>query len=332
MKKIKFAALIFAVSAFFGCAKKPAAKSDGGKISVVATIFPLYDWAREIAFDSENVGVELLMQNGTDLHSYQPGAKDIVKISQADVFIFVGGESDGWIKDVLKTSGKKEQISLNLMEILSENVREEEHKEGMQFSNEDAHIHEDGENDGKVHVEYDEHVWLSVQNAKIAVREIAAVLKSLDAKNAPLYGRNEEAYLEKLCGLEKTVFDFRVSPAQKTPLIFCDRFPFQYLADEFELDCYAAFAGCSAETEASFETVAFLSEKVAELNPRAVFVTESSDFKLAKTVLQGAKKPDVKIEILNSMQSVSLRQSEKDSLSYVSVMAENLKKIAENAR
>lgn len=335
MKKNKlFSIICLAVSicAFNGCKKGQNEKkgADENKIKVVATIFPEYDWAKNLVKDSPNVEVELLIKNGTDLHSYQPSTQDIVKIGNADIFIYVGGESDEWVSQVLKNSKKENQIVVNLMQTLSQDIKEEELVEGMQGEDHDDDDadddHDDDEDDDET--EYDEHVWLSVENAKKAVIKIAESLEVADLENSVLYASNLKNYLAELESLD--TFKTRIAEkiqTQNSPLIFCDRFPFRYLIDELNLKYFAAFAGCSAETEASFETVAFLVKKTEELKPDSIFVTESSDKKLAQTVIAGAKLPETKITVLNSMQAVTLEQAE-NGASYIKIMQENLEKIS----
>lgn len=335
MKKNKlFSIICLAVSiyAFNGCKKGQNEKkgADENKIKVVATIFPEYDWAKNLVKDSPNVEVELLIKNGTDLHSYQPSTQDIVKIGNADIFIYVGGESDEWVSQVLKNSKKENQIVVNLMQTLSQDIKEEELVEGMQGEDHDDDDadddHDDDEDDDET--EYDEHVWLSVENAKKAAVKIAESLEVADLENSVLYASNLKNYLAELESLDtvKTRIAEKIQ-TQNSPLIFCDRFPFRYLIDELNLKYFAAFAGCSAETEASFETVAFLVKKTEELKPDSIFVTESSDKKLAQTVIAGAKLPETKITVLNSMQAVTLEQAE-NGASYIKIMQENLEKIS----
>ncbi len=328
-KFIAAACLVPAVLFFAGCTKKSGtagADSKGEeKIKVVATIFPEYDWAKNLAKGSSGVEVELLIKNGTDLHSYQPSTQDIVKIGSADIFIYVGGESDKWVAQVLKNSRKENQLVVNLMELLAENVKEEELTEGMQ---EEAHSHEaENEADGAhEEAEYDEHVWLSVQNAKKAAVKIAECLEVADLENSNIYAANLESYLAELDGIEQKTKEVAERVQKSSPLIFCDRFPFRYLTDELGAKYFAAFAGCSAETEASFETVAFLVQKTKETDARAVFVTESSDRKLAQTVVAGAGLLQTEIVVLNSMQSVTQEQADAGA-SYTQIMLGNLSKI-----
>ncbi len=313
-----------------GCAKKNAAPSENQsqKVKVVATIFPLYDWAKNIALGSENIEVELLIKNGVDLHSFQPSTADIVKMLSADVLIYVGGESDFWIEDALKNSVNKNMTLINLMEELSGSVKEEEVVDGMTEENENhalelsSHSHDE--------VEYDEHLWLSVKNAQDASEKIAQSLKIKDTEEANLIGRNETKYLEMLEQLLQDGQAVSSESQDKRTIIVCDRFPFRYMTDELGIKYYAAFVGCSAETEASFETIAFLSNKIKELKASKVFVTESSDKKIARTVIKNAdlKEDECRIVTLDSMQSTTLADA-KAGQNYIDIMKENYQKLSE---
>lgn len=318
-----FLAGIILLGIFSGCAKKTF---NGGKINVVATIFPVYDWAKNIAGDSSGVNLELLVKNGVDLHSFQPSAADIIKISTADVLVFVGGESDSWVKDVLKNPANKNISVINLMDLLENSVKQEEFVEGMTAEKAENPLEEKINSHNHNEVEYDEHVWLSAQNAKIATAKITEILCGKDSENAELYTKNKNSYVQQLGQLKN--FCNPQGEKNKT-IIVCDRFPFRYMTDELGIKYFAAFVGCSAETEASFETIAFLSRKMQELGVQKVYVSESSDKKIAETVIRNAGQTGkCKIEVLDSMQSVTLEQSE-NGKSYIEVMKENYKKLSE---
>lgn len=328
--------LLLAVSVLlFGCKKGQSqesfSESQNQKVKVVATIFPLYDWAKNIISGSENVELELLVKNGSDLHSFQPSTQDIVKISTADVLIYVGGESDSWLGDALKNSVNKNQAVINLMKELSEYVKEEEIVEGMSESEKKVEKMLELENSAenqKNGLEYDEHIWLSVENAKSSVEKIAAVLEEKDAGEKSLFEANKKSYLEKLGEMEIVIdYEKSESPEKRQTIVVCDRFPFRYMTDELGVKYYAAFAGCSAESEASFETIAFLSRKIRELDCDEVFVTESSDKKIAQTVIKNAGlEGKCGISVLDSMQSTTLDEAEKGK-NYIDVMKENYRKL-----
>ncbi|MBQ2467310.1 MAG: zinc ABC transporter substrate-binding protein [Lachnospiraceae bacterium] len=300
-----------------GCGAAPAATSsdtatttvptagNADTVSVVSTIFPSYDWAKEIVGETEGVDLTLLIDNGVDLHSYEPSVEDIAKISTADVFIYVGGESDGWVDDVLSQATNPDMVVINMMDVLADDIKEEEIVEGMEAEEEE--------------VEYDEHVWLSLNNAEKLVSAIQSALSKVDADNAAGYEANANAYITELQALD-TEYKTCVSNAKRDTFLFADRFPFRYLAEDYNLNYYAAFVGCSADTEASFETVAFLANKVDELQLPVILTIETSDGKLAKTVLDSTKSKDAQLLVLDSLQNTKLS----DNKSYLDVMRSNL--------
>mgnify|MGYP004732644575 FL=1 len=500
MKKMipLFLALAMAVGLLAGCGKKNNAEtgeSDSNKLSVVTTIFPEYDWVREIlGGKAESTDLTMLLDNGVDLHSYQPTADDIVKISDCDLFIYVGGESDGWVEDALKESTNKDMKVIDLLEVLGDSVKTEETVEGMQET-EHAHDHskevstfedhevqdrslsdwagswqsaypfaldgtlddafaamaEEGEmtadeyktyyqngyktditnidiagdhiaftyEDGKkvgsdykyigyyiqnwstgtkaamyrfeavdrtsgapiciefndhmiesaapehFHIrmsnesfdaivdpekswptffpadmtgedlcehmeghghdhgeEKDEHVWLSLKNAKTLVGAIADALQELDPDNKDTYAANASAYIEKLSALDGA-YQSAVDGAARKTVLFGDRFPFRYLVDDYGLSYYAAFAGCSAESEASFETVSFLAKKVDELKLPCVLTIEGAQHRLAETIIQNTAGKNQKVLTMDSMQSMT-SEDVANGTTYLSVMEQNL--------
>lgn len=250
-------------------------------IRVTVSIFPVYDWTREITKDS-GVDVALLMKKGVDLHNYQPSVSDIVRISESDIFIYIGGESDEWVEDALKNVTNKNQIAINLLEILGNAAKIETQLEGMQEDHEHEHEHES---------ELDEHIWLSLRNAGILCRYIAAKLSEIDPSHKKIYSQNLARYIKSLDELDKKYSDMINHSARKI-LLFADRFPFRYLADDYGLKCFAAFSGCSAETEASFETIKFLAEKTDEFNLPCVINIDGTRHNIARTVI--ARRPRIK--------------------------------------
>lgn len=321
MKRNKF--IIAALCAFTLCFYVSAKtdKNISSKKSIVCTTFPQYDWCHEILGDrAKDFDLTLLLDKGTDLHSFQPSFSDIAKISASDMFIYVGGESDGWVGGVLKEAKNKNLVPVNMMEVLGERVKEEEVVEGMQET-EHAHDHEHDE------VEYDEHVWLSVKNAAVLTNAIASQIEKLDPKNASVYAANAKNYVEKLNALDKKYSETVASSKFKT-ILFGDRFPFRYLADDYGLKYYAAFVGCSAESEASFETVIFLAKKVDELGLGSVLTIENSNGKIARTVIENTSKKNQKVLKMDSLQSVN-QNDIKDGKSYLGTMTENLSVLKE---
>ncbi len=294
------------------------------KIEIVTTISPEYDWVKNILGDNPaNADVSLLLNNGVDLHSYQPTASDIMKISTCDLFIYVGGESDEWVSDALKESANKDMIVINLLDSLGDAVKEEEIVEGMQAE-------EEGEEDTEEEPEYDEHVWLSLNNASCLVNTISDAIQQIDSENADIYKNNTASYVEKLKELDSK-YQTVVSNAVNKTLLFGDRFPFRYLVNDYGLSYYAAFVGCSAETEASFETITFLSKKVDELNLHAVLTIEGNNHKIANTIIENTSSKDAKILTMDSMQSVTSKDLE-NGTTYLSLMENNLSVLEEALR
>lgn len=289
---------------------------DNTKLSIVTTIFPEYDWVRQILGENQaNVDLTMLLDKGVDLHSYQPSADDMVKVSKCDLFIYVGGESDTWVDDALKSAQNKNMKVINLLDVLGNSVKEEEQVEGMQAEEEE----EEGEEEGP---EYDEHVWLSLKNAKTLCSSIADALCEIDSKNADVYKKNLNEYTKNLDALDKE-YQQAVDSAKYDTLVFGDRFPFRYMVDDYSLKYYAAFVGCSAETEASFETIKFLANKVDELGVTTVLTIEDPKHKIAQTVVENTKEKNQKILALNSMQSVT-SDDVKNGETYLNVMQSNL--------
>lgn len=329
MKKIITLMLVavLAVCALSGCGtSKSGEDTKDKKIKIVTTIFPEYDWVMQILGDkADKADVTMLLDKGVDLHSYQPSTADIAKISEADVFIYVGGESDEWVEDVLKQAKNKNLKVINLMDVMGDKAKEEEVKEGMQPEEEEAEEAKDGKEEEEV--EYDEHVWLSLKNAKIFTKKIADVLSEVDKDDAKTYQANYESYAKKLDDLDKKYADAVASAKNKT-LVFGDRFPFRYLVNDYGLDYYAAFVGCSAESEASFETVTFLAKKIDELGLGNVLTIEGKNHKIAKTVVDNTKNKDQKVLTMDSMQSTTSKDV-KDGATYLGIMEKNLEVLKE---
>ena len=324
MKKITalLLALFVLVGALAGCGKQnDTNKTD--KLSIVTTIFPEYDWVREILGDkADNAEITMLLDNGVDLHSYQPTADDIVKISDCDLFIYVGGESDGWVEDALRNAANRNMKVINLLEVLGDSVKTEEIVEGMQeeHEHEDAHAHDDAE-EHEHEEEADEHVWLSLKNAKMLVKVISKALQELDPDNKDIYAANADAYVKKLSALDAE-YQAAVDAASNKTILFGDRFPFRYLVDDYGLRYYAAFVGCSAETEAGFETISFLAKRVDEWKLPCVLTIEGAQHKIAETVVRNTTAKNQKVLTMDSMQSTTT-QDVKDGTTYLAVMQEN---------
>ncbi len=323
MKKIGFIAIIFALFMMFvACGVDSEKKAPANKkISVVAAIYPQYDWLKNVLGErADSVDLKLLIKNGTDLHSYKPSAQDIASIAGADLVVYVGGESDGWIEKALEATPKEGRIALNLMNALGDRVKEEEIVEGMQV--EEEHHHEHGEEHAE-EAENDEHIWLSLKNAWILVNALAQSLSKVDTANSSIYTANAVIYNAKLWALDSE-FTTAISGASQKTVLFGDRFPFRYLVDDYGIKYYAAFVGCSAESEASFETVTFLAGKMDSLQLPAIFTIDGSNGKIAHAILEASKKSkETPVLVLNSMQSVTDEQI-KAGADYLSMMRDNL--------
>lgn len=343
MKKLSFCSLacaIFVAALFSLVACNSVSenkKQESHELSIITTIYPEYAWTKEIlGARTDSVNLTLLIKNGIDLHSYKPTAHDVAKIASADMVIYVGGESDEWIKDALTASPKKGRVEINLMEALGDRVKAEEIVEGMQGETKDerrekredakedhehAETHEHHHHDEEV--ENDEHVWLSLKNAEILVKKIAEELSKIDAAHASAYKQNAEAYIAQIQSLDAEYRTAVENAARKT-VLFGDRFPFRYLVDDYGIKYYAAFVGCSAESEASFETIAFLAGKMDSEPLPSIFIIENGNDKIAKAVLAASKNSkSAQILTINSMQSITEEQIA-EGVDYLSLMKSNL--------
>ena len=348
MKKFSFCSLacvIFVAALFSLIACNSVSenkKQESHELSIITTIYPEYAWPKEIlGTRTDSVNLTLLIKNGIDLHSYKPTAHDVAKIASADMVIYVGGESDEWIKDALTASPKKGRVEINLMEALGDRVKAEEIVEGMQAEEEhhlehaeahEEHEHHDEHAEAHEHhhhdeeVENDEHVWLSLKNAEILVKKIAEELSKIDAAHASAYKQNAEAYIAQIQSLDAEYRTAVESAARKT-VLFGDRFPFRYLVDDYGIKYYAAFVGCSAESEASFETIAFLAGKMDSESLPSIFIIENGNEKIAKAVLAASKNSkSAQILTINSMQSITEEQIN-NGINYLSLMRANLENL-----
>ena len=301
------------------------------KPSIVCTIFPLYDWVRQIlGSKADSFDLTLLLDNRIDLHNFQPSVDDIVRVSDSDLFIYVGGESDGWVESVLRQAINPDMVVINLLGILGDDVMQEEITEGMEFNNDDEvdDHYDDGsdhDDDNNNECDFDEHVWLSLRHAQKFCTVIADALSALDTENAALFYSNLSAYIDELMNLDSE-YQSVVNEARVRTLLFGDRFPFRYFADDYGISYYAAFPGCSAETEASFQTIVFLSDKMDELDLKNIIVTESADQSIARTIISNTRDKNQQIHVLNAMQSVTASDV-RSGASYLSIMESNLKVI-----
>lgn len=305
-----------------GSAGQSASDSEADeKLKVVATIFPQYDFIRAIAGD--HVELSMLLPPGSESHSYEPTPQDIIKIQNSDLFVYIGGETDVWIDGILDSLDTSDMRIASLMDMVE--VVEEELVEGM----EDDHDHEedhDHENEGHEEHEgqYDEHVWTSPKNAQKIVSQLADMLSELDPANATDYQNNASAYLEQLKALDSQ-FEQVVAAGNRKTIVFGDRFPFRYFADAYGLDYFAAFPGCSTETEPGAGTIAFLIDKVKEEQIPVVFHIELSNEKIADTICEstGAKKL-----LLHTSHNLTRKEFD-DGVTYLELMQGNVEALKE---
>lgn len=294
--------LIFKLS---GCGYIKNMNPEG--LNIITTIFPPYDFVREIA--GNNVNITLLLPPGSESHSYEPTPQDIIKIKKCDLFIYNGGKSDNWVNTILDSF--EYDINVLLM-IDTVDIVEEEIIEGMET--EDVNVSDDNKE-----TEYDEHIWTSPVNSIKIVSAICDALIKIDTENSDIYTKNTAAYIKKL---EKLDSEFR-SVANNSPnktLIFGDRFPFRYFSDEYGFKYYAAFPGCSNETEPSASTLTFLIDKVKDENISTVFYIEFSNHLIADSI---AEATGANTALFHSCHTVS-REDILNGTSYLSLMEQNL--------
>ena len=278
---------------------------------IVCSVFPEYDWTRQIlGSHADDFELCYLLESGADPHSFQPSVEDMMKVADCDLFLYIGGESDEWTADAIAEAVNPDMQTVALLDVLGGETVTEEVKEGMQ-----------AEDEAEEAPEYDEHVWLSLRRAKTVCAEITKKLCQIDSANAADYRANLTAYTQKLDALDQDFQALTDSASQKT-LLFGDRFPFRYFTEDYGLDYYAAFVGCSAETEAAFETVVFLANKLDALGLDTVYTIESSDGLLARTIIENTKDKNQQIAVLNSIQSVTAQQVA-DGTTYLSLMQQN---------
>lgn len=337
--------IVFLVSGLCGCTAAGNGEEnfpeDQKKLRIVTTIFPQYDFVRQIAGD--NVSLTMLLKPGEETHSYEPTPQDIIAIQNADLFIYVGGENDEWVEDILESPEMEDVKRLRLVDCVG-NILSEEHVEGMK--EERGHSHEDEEEENHDEEEYflhsaeeteeehnehvhtmDEHVWTSPDNAIDIVKHITEELCSLDPEHGQIYKDNAEAYEAQLKELD-TEFRDVVENAKNHTLLFGDRFPFRYFAAEYGLDYYAAFSGCASDTEPSAATMAFLINKVKEEQIPVVLKMELSNDNIANAIAEAC---DVPVKVFYSSHNISAKQFEA-GVTYLDLMKENVETLKEALR
>ena len=314
LKKIAAFALILvlALSVLSACAPKEAATAEDG-LSIVSTVFPSYDFARQITAGT-NATVTLLLQPGEEVHSFDPTSQDIIRVQSANLFLYVGGENDTWVEGVLGGLDKSVN-TFRMMDYVT--LYDEELVEGMQPEEEEA-TEPSAEAEGEEH-EWDEHVWTAPVNAIAIVKAMTAELIAIDPDNAAAYQANSDAYVKQLEALDQSFRDV-VDTATRKTVVFADRFPARYFVEEFGLDYYAAFPGCSAETEPSAATVASLIDNVKAESIPVVFYIEMSNQQMANTV---AEATGAKTMLFHTCHNVTKAEFESGE-TYLSLMENNV--------
>ena len=311
MKRIMSLALalvmLLSLAACSGAARR-------ARVQIVTTSFPLYDWTRNIVGDVDGVEITWLMDSGVDPHSFQPTTKDLVFVSDCDVFVYVGGESEAWADDAVASMKNENALVVKLLDGLQEAALAEEDVPGAEP--------EEEEEEGAL----DEHIWMSLRAASLCVDLICGALCEADSANDDLYRMNADDYKARLNALDQAYAE-AVASSELDTILVADRVPFRYLAEDYDLNYFAAFAGCSAETEASFQTVLGLSQKADELGLPVILVTENSTGDIAEAVSEGSQN-EPPVRTLDSLQSVTAEIAD-GGVTYLSVMESNLEVLKE---
>ncbi len=320
MKKISKILLVFVVAVFSivsltGCNKN---KDNENKLTIVTTNFPSYDFARAVVKDNKDVELKMLLKPGAESHDFEPTPQDIIGIKNSDLFIYTGGESDEWISDILDDIDTDKTKVIKMMDLVD--VKEEEIVEGM----EDEEHEEEEEHHDEEEVEYDEHVWTSPVNAIKIVNALRDEVVSIDNDNKKVYEDSAKEYTDKLEKIDNEFKDI-VKNAKRKEIIFGDRFPLRYFVDEYNLKYYAAFPGCSAQTEASAKTISYLVDKVKEDKIPVVFHIELSNGKIAEAI---SKETGAKVLEFNTAHNISQKDFDA-GVTYVDIMEENTKVLKE---
>jgi len=313
MKKILILILTFILFGVGGCKQNKEIVTHGanGKLNVTTTNFPPFDFVRNIAKDKVNLF--MLLPPGAESHSFEPSPKDIIKIQNSGIFIYTGGESDAWVDRILESLNTSKMKIIRMMDAVT--AVEEETVEGME------------EEDGEEETAYDEHVWTSPRNAILIVGAITDALCEVDSANADFYRQNAADYIKKLAQLD-SAFNNVSAGAKRRTIVFADRFPFRYFTDAYGLKYYAAFPGCSTETEPSAATVKFLIDKIKAEKIPVVFHIELSNEKMADTISgeTGAKKL-----LLHACHNISKKDFDA-GLGYLDFMRGNVENLREALR
>lgn len=304
--------MVFSIAGLTGCNKNDKnIKND--KLTIITTSFPGYDFARAITKDNDNAEVKMLLKPGAEMHDFEPTPQDIKDIKNSDIFIYVGGDSDEWIEDVLDNIDTDKTKIVKLMDLVD--TVPEDVIEGMEEHEEDEEEEE---------VEYDEHVWTSPINAITITNKLKDEVVKIDKDNKELYEKNASNYVNELTDIDNEIKDI-VKNGKRKEIVFGDRFPLRYFVDSYGLSYYAAFPGCSEQTEASAKTISFLINKVKEDKIPVVFHIELSKGKIANAI---AKETGVKVLEFKTAHNISQKDFDA-GVTYVDIMKDNIKVLKE---
>ena len=320
MKKRAICALIILCLLISICSCTAPTQESDEKIRILCTLFPQYDWLCNITKGVDDVEVSLIIANGTDPHSYQPTAADIMNRSRCDMLVYIGGDSDTWVKKAVERSKNQAITEIALLEL--EGI--ELHDISSASHSHEGHSHGEHSHEGHSHSTVDEHIYLSIDNACAAVSRLASELCRIDPDNKDIYLKNSMEYTVKLKNLSNSLSaDLDAIPEEERFMLFADRFPFVYLLSDYGIHYAAAFEGCTTDVDADFDTVIRLIHEADEHDVKYIAVTESSDKALAKTVISSTKAKNQGILTLNSMQAITYSQIA-NGASYISIMEKNL--------
>ncbi len=308
MKKVFILLLVLCTCFVVGCGKE----KNSTKYKIISTLFPGYDFTRAVIKDVDDISVDLLLKPGSETHDFEPTPQDIIDIQESDLFIYIGGESDEWIDDVLKDIDTSKTKILKLMDVVD--LYEEELSEGMEIEEED-----EGEE-----VEYDEHIWTSPKNAIKMINKIKEEIINIDNDNKENYEKNASNYIDELTNIDNQFREI-VNNASRKELVFGDRFPLRYFVEEYGLTYHAAFPGCSEQTEASAKTITYLINYVIQNKIPVVFHIELSNGKIAETI---ANETGAKVLEFNAVHNISKKDFD-DGLTYADYMKKNIEVLKE---
>lgn len=310
-------AVLVLLSVLSGCG--PQVEQDESKVQVVSTLFPYYDFARQIGGD--RVEVTLLLSPGRESHSFEPTPLDVIRISEADVFLYNGGEGEVWVDETMDAYDAPDQVVCRMMDYVD--VLEEELVEGMEAEGGHDHDHEGHEEDSD-EIEYDEHIWTSPVNAKLLAQAVCDALTKADPEGADYYAANLAAYEEDLTELD-AAFRQVVAEGKRDILVFGDRFPLLYFCKTYGLRYRAAFQGCSSDTEPSVKTLAYLIDKVNEEHIPVVYHLELSSEAITNVICESTGAKSLQFHSCHNLS----REDFEQGATYLSLMWQNVEALKE---